>query len=271
MINNIFLTSMFSITFLITFFITWTKLNFNLGPLFIYRLLVTPIWILNIIFLIIFFFLIFIFNEIFSITTDNLLLYIDKDNTNVNVGENATVNINNPNINANVNNMNRVAAAISSTGGATAGIQVAKYVSGPPAIKLVAGIATAGAVQLTTSLMSKVLDSNNNSTKLIPLYLGNDTLNNYPLNLLVDINGLLICAIMFIYIILNILLGKYIISKDLVKNLPNWLQYKLLIYLLDRYLNLWKKSSDFFLIFCFFMLTFCIVICKFGLYIILSY
>jgi hypothetical protein len=87
----------------------------------------------------------------------------DKDNTNLNIGNNATVNVSadNGKVSVSVDHMNRVAAAISATGGATAGIQVAKYVAGPPAVKLVAGVATAGAVQLTTTFMSKVLDSKN--------------------------------------------------------------------------------------------------------------
>lgn len=154
----------------------------------------------------------------------------DKDTTNVNIGENATVNVttNDGKVNVSVNHMNRVASAISATGGATAGIQVAKYVAGPPAVKIAAGVATAVGVQATTAIMSKVLDANNTSNKggsklvanFIPSSTGGDILNEYPLNLLTDMNSLLICALVFLYIIFNIYISKYIISKDFVKYIP---------------------------------------------------
>lgn len=157
----------------------------------------------------------------------------DKDNTDVRIGENANINVNAGQISVSVDT--RVAAAISAGAGASAGIQVAKYVAGPPAVKVAAGVATAGAVQLTTTFMSKVLDSNNNnnpssgggaSSKLVANLIessnGNNVLNDYPLNLLVEINGFLICALVFLYIILNIYITKYIISAkpDLVKYIP---------------------------------------------------
>ena len=180
-----------------------------------------------------------------------------------------------------------MAAAISAGAGASAGIQVAKYVAGPPAVKVAAGVATAGAVQLTTSFMSKVLDtgasSKNNtgeSSKLVANLIkspnGSNVLNDYPLNLLVDINGFLICGLVFLYIILNIYITKFIISAkaDLVKYIPASIQNhkigKFLDLWLNKYLNLWSKSSNYFLAFCFFMLLFCILMCKLGLYLILS-
>ncbi len=149
----------------------------------------------------------------------------DEDSSNVNIGENATVNVsaNDSKVSVSVNHMSRVAAAISATGGATAGIQIAKYVSGPPTVKIGAGIATAVAVQTTTVIMSKILDSNssNNSTtklvgNLIDSSTGGNILNDYPLNLLTDMNTLIICALVFLYIILNIYICKYIIKKDIV-------------------------------------------------------
>lgn len=233
--------------------------------------MVTPTWGLNIIFFIIFF---SIFYFIFDSSLDNFILHIADKDTNVNIGQNATVNINDGNLNLSV--MGKVAAAISATGGATAGVQVAKYVAGPPAVKLAAGVATAGAVQLTTSFMSKVLDSNNNGRSNLIANLtqssNGGTLNDYPLNLLYEINGLLICALVFLYIILNIYISKYLISKDLIRYIPmqNYKIGKLLVIWLNKYLNLWSKSSNYLLGYSYLLLLLILIICKFGLYLILS-
>jgi hypothetical protein len=252
------------------------KIHLNLGPFFIYRLMVTPSWLLNILFFAIFIVLSYFICD--SSYEDFISHMGDKDNTNLNIGNNATVNVSadNGKVSVSVDHMNRVAAAISATGGATAGIQVAKYVAGPPAVKLVAGVAIAGAVQLTTTFMSKVLDSKNDKgAKLVTnLDESSNGLNNYPLNLLFEINGLLICGLIFMYIILNIYISKYIITKDLNKYIPNWVQNskigKIFVFWLNKYLNLWSKSSNYLLGFCYFMLLFCMIICKIGLYLILS-
>lgn len=95
--------------------------------------------------------------------------------------------------------MNRM-AAVFAAGGATAGIQVAKYVAGPPAVKLATGVA----VQLTTTFMSKVLDSKNDKGAKLIYNLSHSEcesiFNDYPFNLLFEINGLLICGLVFLYI-----------------------------------------------------------------------
>jgi hypothetical protein len=161
----------------------------------------------------------------------------NKDNTNVNIGENATVNVNDGKVSFSVNHMNKVAAAISATGGATAGIKMAKYVSGPPAVKVAAGVLTAGFVQTTTYAMSHLLDSNSsndNINKLIDLgtILNNNTNNLYsvyPLNTLPDINSFLFYSIGFLYIILNIYIARYIISKDIIKYIPTSAQNNIIV------------------------------------------
>ncbi len=201
---------------------------------------------------------------------------VDKDNTNVNIGENATVNIND----GKVDDMSRVAAAISAAGGASAGIQIAKYVGGPPAVKIAAGVATAAGVQATTIIMKNILSSNSSnndySKKLVYnlIALSNDSnmLNEYPLNLLVHVNTLLICVMVFLYIILNIYLSKYLIKKDFVKYIPQSNKIgKFFVFWLNKYLNLWSKSSNYLLGYCYFMIFFFIAVCKFVLFIILSY
>lgn len=162
----------------------------------------------------------------FSLFSEEFILNMVDKNTNVNIGENATVNVNDGQVSIKVGHMNKVAAAISATGGATAGVQVAKYVAGPPAVKVAAGVATAVGVQATTAIMNKVLNSGNSNggsklvANLIASSNGGNILNDYPFNLLVDVNTLLICAMVFLYIILNIYISKYIIIKDFVKYIP---------------------------------------------------
>jgi hypothetical protein len=253
--TNNFKHMIFIYFFLFTFIACTLRLHFYFGGAklsFIDRLLVTNPIILNILFLFASLIFIFIISPIcgldaiypmvgldFSaLPNDDLISHmVDKDSTGspINIGENATVNINNGKVSVSVDT--RVAAAVSAGAGAGAGIQVAKYVAGPPAVKIAAGVATAGAVQLTTTFMSKVLNSNNNnagaSSKLVANLIqssraclssgsGNNVLNDYPLNLLFEINGFLICGLVFLYIILNIYITKYIISAkaDLVKYIP---------------------------------------------------
>lgn len=127
---------------------------------------------------------------------------------NTNIGTNSTVNVNNLKFNVSLSDrgINNIVAALSSAGGATAGLKTAQYVGGPPATKLMAGLATMAVVQAGTSIMSKVLnqgDYNNKdlSNKFVSniIYpsnkdINNDILNNYPLNLLEDVNLLLYAA-----------------------------------------------------------------------------
>ena len=235
-------------------------MHFNREEGFIDRLLVTNPIILKILFLFTSLIFIFIITSIswldgiwpldfYVISNDELISHMvdkDREGSTVNVGEKATVNINNGKLSVSLDR--KVADAISSSGGAAAGIQVGKYVAGPPVVKIAAGVTTAAAVQLTTTLMSKVLDTNNNVSKLVANLLetshGNNVLNDYPLNLLVEINGLIICALVFLYIIFNIYITKYIISAkpDLVKYIPASIQNhkigKYLDLLLNKYLNL---------------------------------
>ena len=107
--------------------------------------------------------------------------------------------------------------------------------------------------------MTKVIGSNSNNSgnskflacEFIPSSTGGNILNDYPLNLLIDMNSLLICALLFLYIILNIYITKYIISKDFVKYIPASIQNhkigKLFLLGLNKYLNLWSKSRNSFL------------------------
>ena len=88
-------------------------------------------------------------------------------------------------------------------------------------------------VQGTTSIMFRVLNSNSTSSfnsidKHKFIYFSTSSninninnLNDYPLNLLFDKNLLLYGALIFLYIILNIYISKYILNLNYNKFIPN--------------------------------------------------
>jgi len=95
---------------------------------------------------------------------DIILNVTDDKNNNINVGTGVSVNINNPNIKTSFSKegINSLAVAIYSAGGGTLGFKVAKYIGGPPVVKVVAGLGTMTIVQGTTGIMSRVLNNSIN-------------------------------------------------------------------------------------------------------------
>ena len=180
--NNIFL-----ILFLFTFISCFIAVDLGFSKLWIYRLFNTSMFIVNII------------------------LNVNDNNNipNLNIGENATVNVHNPNFSASFSSIDRVAAAISTTGGASVGLGVAKYVGGTPIQKLAAGVAATAFVQVNTYYMPRALNNgnnlSNNANKLVDYMLNIDNnnvdniFNNYPLDLLEGININLYLALFFLF------------------------------------------------------------------------
>lgn len=108
-----------------------------------------------------------------SSNTSNQLSNDSNKNININSSVTGTVNdgtlsVNTPQIHIKIpkEGVNNMAAAASSAGGAAMGFKVAQYVSGPPAIKLAAGIGVMAGVQASTAIMSKIF---NNSNNILPL------------------------------------------------------------------------------------------------------
>jgi hypothetical protein len=104
-------------------------------------------------------------------------------------------------------------------------------------------------IQSTTAIMSRILNNHNTSSlsgidkhKFINLCLtSNNSINNlndYPLNLLFDVNMLLYGALLFLYIILNVYISKYLLNSDYNKFIPNNNFGKILSFLLSRYLKI---------------------------------
>lgn len=235
------------------------------------------------IFLFIYLFIFGIYFELdFNITGDLGLNVTDKNN-DINVGTNATVNVNHPNIKASVSKegINSIAAAISSAGGATVGLKVAQYVGGPPSTKIMAGLGTMAVVQASTAIMSRVLNnggtnsSNDNVNKFVYSFTSSNgngiNLNDYPLNLLFEINTLLYAALLFLFIILNIYIAKYVSNLNYSKFIPKNKFGYILNLLIARYLKIWTKTSNFLLIFSYLMLFLAVFISKITLWIIFNF
>jgi len=167
---------------------------------------------------------------------------------NTSVGTNATVNINNPNISAKVSDrgINNIAAALSSAGGATADLKPAQYVGGTPAVKLAVGSGTMIIVQATTAGMSKIFNQNKGNNKgnnLVSHFVNSDNyssniLNDYPLNLLVEVDLLLYAALLFLFVFFNIYFTNYLTQIDYSKYIPKNKIGNLLRIILNRYISI---------------------------------
>jgi hypothetical protein len=128
--------------------------------------------------------------------------------------------------------------------------------------------------------MSKVLNSSNNNSNSNS-YIGNlfsnsnsDLLNNkfpdFPLNLLIEVNKLINVELLFLIIILNIHIVKYLKQIDYNKYLPNNKFGKYLSIILNRYIYLWNISSNFILVISWIMLFFCVIFLKIAMYYIFN-
>jgi hypothetical protein len=98
----------------------------------------------------------------------------------------------------------------------------------------------------------------------------NDKLNDFPLNLLPEINQLVTAELMFLLIIFNIFIVKYISTKDYNKYIPNNKAGKILSKLLNRYLMIWSKSVTLLLIVSWSGIFICVIGCKIFLYYVLG-
>ncbi len=212
------------------------------------------------------------------------------------INANGTVNVNNPNINISIpaSSLNNFAAAASVSGGGALALKVAQQSPGGPGVKAVAGAATWVAIQAATAGMAQILNANNSSgsnssKKLIEsLYvLSNDTteslnnnlnntsvisesINEFPLSLIPEINQLATAELMFLLIILNIFIVKYITTLDFNKYIPNNKVGNIFKKIINRYILLWSKSVNFMLIVSWSGLFFCVIFSKIFLYYVLN-
>ena len=95
-------------------------------------------------------------------------------------------------------------------------------------------------------------------------------LNEFPLNLLPEINQLATAELMFLLIILNIFIVKYITSLDYNKYIPNNKIGIFIDFAIKRYIKVWKISSKFLFSLAWFLLVFNIFMTKIAIYHIIN-
>lgn len=230
--------------------------------------------------------------DFFNKMSDNNTSSCESGSNNINVKSNAseqvnegTVNVNTPKLNINLSlnkdSINNLAAVASSAGGATLGFQVAKSISGSPALKIAVGLGTIGAVQIGTGIMFQVLNNNNDSniqtTKFLPKLFNDDIstilydkYTNFPLSLLPEMNRLVNVEILFLMIMFNIFIVNKLMSIDYISYLPKNKLGNLLEKVITRYIYIWSKASISLIILSWVSLFSCVVLSKLCFYFIAS-
>lgn len=199
---------------------------------------------------------------------NNLINFMTDNNTN---NSDTHVHLKNPSANVNVNmpqfpisSMNNAVAAATSTGAAALAYTAARNTPGTPAVKLgtaaaVYGATTFGALGLSrgfnninnNSNIKKLIEDNlnNNSNSInydynvFPLNIFTDPIliekyPDFPLNILIDINGLNNIILFFLFIIINTHLADYILKFNYKQYIPNNKFGKVLEFFINRYINL---------------------------------
>ena len=234
-----------------------------------------------------------------TVTKNTGLIGTINNNTDldINVAKGANINLNLPNSNITLsiptNALDEIAAALSYTGGAAAGIKVARMVGGGPATKIGAGLATpvrGAIVQASTSYLAKTI-SNNSSSSPVPYggvsnsdknnFISNslsESLSNnnhispdfsqFPLNLIPELEVLSSGILFFIFFLLNIYTVRLIIDVDFSRYLPDNLFGRTLLKIINRYIAIWSKLSNFFLILGWLVLIWCAVLVRLAIYFI---
>jgi hypothetical protein len=100
-------------------------------------------------------------------------------------------------------------------------------------------------------------------------------LDKYPLNLLVDMFTINLSLLAFLFLILNVFIAIYLKNKDVASYLSQTLNFNnklsnIIIFLYNRYINIWYESRIFILIFSWCMLFIGHLIFMLGFYIILN-
>jgi hypothetical protein len=190
-----------------------------------------------------------------------------------------TINVNDPRFRLFIplQGVNNVAAAASAAGGVTAAIKAAQHMPGSPGVKLLAGAAAYGTVQTTTAVMSKLLNNNNNISNNSSNFIGNiindpnthklnELYQDFPLNLLPEMNQLVNIEFIILFIFLNIFIVNFITKLNYSKYIPNNKLGEILNFFINRYIKLWSKSRMAILILCWFIMFICVIVSKLCLY-----
>lgn len=169
-----------------------------------------------------------------NIKTDTNTASTSSNTGKVNINSDTKVVLNHPTAKVELpaSSVNNLAGALSSAAGAGAAIKAMQHMPGGPGAKALAGGATMLAVQAASYGMSKVFnhESKKSDSKDIKKNIFDDSLSNndnnltslnetsayndFPLNLLPDINQLINAELIFLLVILNIYIVKFISKID---------------------------------------------------------
>lgn len=267
------------------------------------------------------FILITLFNFIFDITIVkvyfetydiNLIDYATSENSGVsgNSSKNETilsdnkventVNINGAHVTISVpvKGLNNIAAAASSSGGAALAYKIGRRIAGPPALKIIGGLAVMGGVQIGTAFTASALNhitgeetinnssDNNQVNKYIFLLINNYTskgvnfmndgfgdllikkYSEYPLSMLFELNRLINIEIIFMFMLLNIFVIKKIIHIDFKSYLPNNKPGQIIEYVINRYIKTWSNISKYIIYLAIGMIIYSIILSKLAMVLI---
>jgi len=210
---------------------------------------------------------------------------VNKDSVNVAEG---SVNVNTPNINLSIPMpaINKMVAAGSTMGAVTAGIKVAKNFGGTPATKIGLGLGTMAVAHTATYMMSNIYncsassDKSNNDSNNTNNYISNiidsnsdlpvNILNEFPFNNLPHVDTLIDVEILLLSIFFNIFIASKLMNINYSKYIPNNKFGKLLNIIINRYISIWSKTSQFILIYTWILLFICVILTKISLYYIIN-
>lgn len=193
------------------------------------------------------------------------------------------ININQPStsITVPVESVKVVGTAITGAAGVSAGVRLAQQVPsiGGKAIAVVGTAALAQALNLTANTIMSNQNNNNNRNSFISNSFVSNTLSEtnakyaeYPLNLIPQLDTYVNIEFIFIFILINALLGNYISKSNL--HLDNYIKnkniLKFLNVILARYIKMWSISSKILIIWSLIALIICMSTSKLILIIALS-
>lgn len=191
--------------------------------------------------------------SLFNITIVDYSLHFNgeifmSDNNNkpvVDLSGSNTVNINTPQINISIDNKtaNRIIAVGTSALSAGTAFRAMRTVGGSPAIKAATGVAAYGITAVGANIIAKQLNKNDKDYKKNLIENLDETnlnysLEEYPLNLLFDLNNLISLEFLCLSILVNIFIVDYISKLDFIKFIPNNKFGEIIKKIIKNYINI---------------------------------
>lgn len=178
---------------------------------------------------------------------------------------------------------NNLIAAGSAAAGANVALKAMQAMPGSPGVKAVSGASAMIITQAVAYNMGKLYNSNNPINHFTNLFdnfsldglgytshLNIDKYPDFPLNLLPGIDQIITGDLVLLFIILNIFIVNYITRLDYNKYLPENKLGNILKFIINRYITMYSKSSQFLLYFCWVFLFLSIISLKIFMYYIMN-